>query len=67
MVRHGRRRGVDVYGNPAHDVVRWIPLAMLPLMFARLYLISCDCRAPILASASELQAQGNTRAPSRSE
>ncbi len=48
-------------------IVCWLPLAMLPLAFMHLYLINRTSRTPILAPAQELQAQGNTRVPSRSD
>lgn len=50
-----------------HDAVRLIPVAMLPLLLAHVYLFNRASRASILAAARELQARGNTRAPSWSE
>ncbi len=50
-----------------HGVLRWLPLATVLLVLMQLYLIQRAARAPILAAARELQARGNTSAPSRSE
>lgn len=50
-----------------HDVVRWIPLAMLPLLLAHLYLVNRAARASILAAAQKPKALGNADAPCRSE
>ncbi len=49
------------------DLLRWIPVALLPLVFMHLYLIQRASRAPILAAARELQVRGNTGTPCRSE
>ncbi len=50
-----------------HDLLRWIPAAMLPLVLLHLYLVQRASRVPILAAARELQARGNTHALSRSD
>lgn len=49
------------------DVVRFIPIAMLPLLLAHLYLVNRATRASILAIVAKGQMPGNACASSRSE